>query len=338
MRAQQNSRHHGRTLRAGLLALALASAATAALAAPRLLVVEKKEGNLAVVDPATMKVLWRTPTGTDSHEVAAAPDGKRAFVSNYGGPGGPLHTLAVVDLDARKTLTPIDIAPLHSAHSMTVRDGKLFFTAESNKVVARYDLATGKVDWLLGTAQDRSHILVLGPGGMMATANVNSGTVSIMVPVSLTFAGSQRPEWSVVAVPTGAGSQGVDITPDGKFLWVMAARDGKVSVVDIAAKKVVDTIAMPWKAGNRLKITPDGKTALVAGEELAAIDMATKTVRTLKLAPTGGEGILITPDGATAYVALPQESKVAVVDLASFTVKGYVETGASPDGMAWLAN
>lgn len=320
-----------------LSAFALPSALAAAKPAATLFVVEKKDGTIAAVDPASLKILWRAPVGEDAHEVILTPDGKRAIVSNYGGPAGVLHTLSVVDLATHAALPAIDIAPLRDAHGMVIDGDQLYFTAETNKLVARLDLASGKVDWMMGTGQDRNHMLVHGPGHSLASANANSGTVSFFVPVEIKFAGAPRADWSVITVPVGDGAQGLDITPDGKTLWVNAAKLGVVSIVDIATHKVTDTIALPVKAGNRLKITPDGKTALIGASQLFGIDIASHMIRTLDIGGVG-EGILITPDGKTAYVALPQENKVAIVDIAAWNLTGTIATGASPDGMAWLAN
>src|SRR5581483_8708460 len=51
---------------------------------PALLVLNKAEATLAIVDPAAMKVIGKVPTGTGPHEVAVSADGKLAFVANYG--------------------------------------------------------------------------------------------------------------------------------------------------------------------------------------------------------------------------------------------------------------
>lgn len=62
--------------------------------------------------------------------------------------------------------------------------------------------------------------------------------------------------------------------PDGRELWVAHSRDGGVSVIDVAAKKVTTTIDAQTKRSNRLKFTPDGKLALisdVSGGELVVI-------------------------------------------------------------------
>ena len=49
-----------------------------------LLALSKKGHTLAIVDPASLKVLAKVPVGDDPHEVIASTDGKTAYVSNYG--------------------------------------------------------------------------------------------------------------------------------------------------------------------------------------------------------------------------------------------------------------
>src|SRR4051812_23881060 len=61
-----------------------------------LLALSKANHTLAIVDPATLKVLARIPVGSDPHEVIASSDGKTAYVTIYG--GGSLHELNVIDL------------------------------------------------------------------------------------------------------------------------------------------------------------------------------------------------------------------------------------------------
>src|SRR5271157_2249887 len=74
-------------------AFVLAPALAAAQATPpaALLALSKHDHTLAIVDPATLKVVARIPVGDDPHEVVASADGRTAWVSNYG--FGSFHTL-----------------------------------------------------------------------------------------------------------------------------------------------------------------------------------------------------------------------------------------------------
>ena len=71
-----------------------------------LLVLAKSDNTLAIVDPATLHVVARMPSGPDPHEVVASTDGKFAYISNYG--GGAYNTLTVIDLVEQKALPAVD--------------------------------------------------------------------------------------------------------------------------------------------------------------------------------------------------------------------------------------
>ena len=67
-----------------------------------LLALSKANHTLAIVDPATLKIIARIPVGEDPHEVVASSDGKTAYVCIYG--GGSLHEINIIDLVAQKPL------------------------------------------------------------------------------------------------------------------------------------------------------------------------------------------------------------------------------------------
>jgi YVTN family beta-propeller protein len=140
------------------------------------------------------------------------------------------------------------------------------------------------------------------------------------------------------AIPVGKGPEGFDVAPDVKELWAANSHDGTVSIIDLASRKVVQTIDVHTKRANRVKFTPGGKLVLISDLEtgdLVVVDAAgRKEVKRLNLG-RGVAGILIIPGGATAYVAVSPESQVAVVDLKTLSVTGRIPTGKGPDGMAW---
>ena len=149
-----------------------------------LLALSKHNHTLAIVDPNTLQVVARAPVGPDPHEVIASSDGKTAYVSIYG--GGRYHALSVIDLVGQKALPDIDTGALDGSHGLTFVGRKLWFTAEGAKVVATYDPESGKIDWVMGTGQDRTHMIYVTPDQkQIYTTNVSSGTVSILEKVTL---------------------------------------------------------------------------------------------------------------------------------------------------------
>jgi len=308
-----------------------------------LLALSKANHTLAIVDPVTLNVIARIPVGEDPHEVIASTDGKTAYVTIYG--GGSLHELNVIDLVAQKPLTNVDTRPLFGPHGLTFVNGKAWFTAEGSKAIGRYDPATGKLDWSMGTGQDRTHMIyVTTDGKKIYTTNVSSGTVSILVD-TLIQPGKMAPpnakpheDWIQTVVPTARGSEGFDVSPDGSELWTASSEDGTISIIDVTAKKLATKIDAKVTGANRLKFTPDGKlvfiSSLQSGELTIYDAKSQREIKRLKIGH-GAAGILMDPDGSRAFVACSADNYVAVIDLKTLEITSHLDVGGVPDGLAW---
>jgi YVTN family beta-propeller protein len=335
----QNGR---RSLMAGLAALgsALVPFATPARARaseptphPALLVLNKEDATMVVIDPASGKLVARVPVGAGPHELVVSTDGNLAFASNYGA-DAPGSTLSVIDLETQRERRRVELAPLLRPHGLSYAEGKLYFTAEVNRLVGRYDPAADKVDWLLGTGQSATHmVLATKDASRMFTANIGSDSVTVIE------RGDRPNVWNETVVPVGRGPEGLDLSPDGRELWTAHSRDGAVSVIDVASKKVTATIPLGTKRSNRLKFTPDGRMVLVTdldAGDLVLVDVGSRKETKRVHLGTSPEGILMVPDGSRAYVAVTGDNFVARFDLKRLEVTGRIEPGRGPDGMAWV--
>jgi DNA-binding beta-propeller fold protein YncE len=178
-----------------------------------LLALSKRDHTLAIVDAATLQVIARLPVGPDPHEVVASSDGTKAYVSIYG--FGRYHALSVLDLVAQKALPDVDTGALNGPHGLAFVGGKVWFTAEGAKAVGRFDPATSTIDWIMGTGQNRTHMLeVTNNEKQIYTTNVSSGTVSILEQVQPPLMGS----------PPGTQSQ-----PRTQAVWVF--RQSRIGVL-----------------------------------------------------------------------------------------------------------
>lgn len=298
-------------------------------ASPALLLVLLRDASaLAIVDPAGGKVLGQVPTAKDPHEVTASADGKLAFV------GSPSGGISVIDLIARKELRRLDIGPGSEPHDVRMAGGKLYFTAEGYKMIGRYDPAANKIDWMLGTGQDSTHMLVLTRDmNTIFTANRLSNSVSLIEGVA-----SGPPKWKTTAIPVpGKMPEGIDLSPDGREVWTATRGDGGVSIIDVLSRKVSHTFNLQMKDANRLRFTPDGRLVLIsdAGGALVVVDAATR--KEVKRIPLAAEAILLSRDGSRAYVGLRRDHSVAVVDMKTFAVTSRFSTGpgSGPGCMVW---
>jgi len=328
-----------------------------------LLVLSKGDLALFIVNPVTLSVVGQVPSGPDPHEVVASADGKFAYISNYG--GGSFNTITVVDLVNQKALPVIDLGPLRGPHGLTFVGGKLWFTAEGAKVIGSYDPATKTIDWVLGTGQDRTHMIyVFSDLKRIITSNVSSATMTFIEkgnnpgrgpgpgpggpppqsggpgmpngPGGPT--GFSQSNWTETVIPVGKGAEGFDVSPDGKEIWAANAQDGTISIIEVASKKVVQTLDVDVRSANRLKFTPDGKLVFVSmlgGADLAVFDATTrKGVKRVKIG-SGAAGILMQPDGLRAFVACTPDDYVAIIDVKTLEMTGKIGAAKHPDGLAW---
>jgi YVTN family beta-propeller protein len=314
-----------------------------------LLVVTKQSHALAIVDADTLQVMAQVPIGEDPHEVVVGPDNRTAYVSNYG--EATLHTIAVVDLVGEKALAPIDVTPLRGAHGLKLHDGVLWFTAEGSKALGTLDPATRRVTSVLGTGQDKTHLVwVSRDGTKVVASNAGSGTLSLfdrveVKPVTVPGAPAEpasytAPGWRQTLVPDGVGAEGFDVSPDEREAWTGDA-DGNLTIVDLAAERVEASLAPGVRGANRLKFTPDGRLLLVTthtGKDLVVIDAHTRQViKRIPIEERGASGIQVEPDGKRAFISCPRDRYIAVVDLGRLEMVAKIDAGREPDGLAWWA-
>lgn len=334
----------------------------AAQATPKsaLLALSKKDHTLSIVDPVTLKVVARMPVGPDPHEVIASEDGKTAYVSNM---GDDLHELDVIDLIGQKSLPYVDTKPLIGLHGLDFKGGKVWFTAQGADAVGRFDPATSQIDWCMGTGQDRTHMIYVTPDTKnIYVTNVSAGTVSILQdslvqprpmpggPPRDSMRHHDMPDgkmppwmkakmtWLQTVIPVSKGSEGFDVSPDGRELWTAASEDGVISIIDISSKKKIATIDAGALGANRLKFTPDGKRVLISSlrsGDLLVYDVAShKEIKKINIGH-GAAGIQMDPDGSRAFIGCTADDYVAVIDLRKLEVIGHIDVGGGPDGLAW---
>ncbi|MGE3465708.1 MAG: YncE family protein [Pyrinomonadaceae bacterium] len=311
--------------------VSIACSAAAQSARPALVALNKGEASLSIFDPVTMKAIAKVPTGDGPHEVVLSDDGKTAFVANYGAQTAG-STLSVIDIATAKELRRVDLAPLLRPHGLQMIGGKVYFTAETNRMIARYDPASNKVDWMMGTGQNGSH-MVVGSADQKRfyTANIGSNSVTAFTFQNVPPSGSQ-----VAHIPVGKQPEAIDLSPDGKEVWIGLNEEGMAEVVDTAAGKSVAKINIGGRP-YRVRFTPDGKYVVCTmpnSKELLVIDAAAKKeLRRMKLEGVP-LGLVFSADGKTAFVTMVGPDQVLKVDLEKMEIKGRVEAGNGPDGIA----
>jgi YVTN family beta-propeller protein len=321
--------------------LIVADLAAAQGRSPALLVLNRDDKSLAIVDLQTEKIVGRVPTGEGPHGLALSTDGKLAFVTNTATRVGDkiiAASISVIDVAARRELRRVNIGPFSRPHGIVFAGGKVYFTAEGYKMIGCYNPATDQVEWMVGNGQDRTTLLVVSKDlNKIFAGNIASDTVTLMERISPPTEWKLTVDWKVTNIPVGDGPHGIEMSPDGKEVWTANEFDGTVSVIDVATRKVTQTLNVQTKNAGRLRFTGDGKRVLILHDGgLLVLDAATR--KEIKRVEIGRlpEEVLLAPDGTRAYVAISGDHNIAIVDLKTLEVTGRLYTGRNPEGLAWL--
>jgi len=325
-------------IRLGLLgALSAALAAAETTPAGYLLVANKGDQTLSIVDVAAGRQLAVVAEdGKTGHEVAASPDGRRAFVPIYGNSGvGKAgtdgHLLRVIDVAKRAVVGSIDFGRGVRPHCAVFgpKDGLLYVTTELENSVTIIEPATLKILGSVPTGQPQSHMLAISHDGRRGyTCNVGAGTVSVLDLEARTL---------LATVPVAPLIQRISLSVDGRWVFTADETALRLAVIDTATNAVSKSIPLPG-LGFGTTPTPDGRWLLVtlpAIQQVGLIDLTTmKLVHTLGV-PNAPQEILVRPDGAEAYVSCDAAKQIAVIDLKDWKVTKLIDVGAVADGLAW---
>ncbi|NIR51915.1 beta-propeller fold lactonase family protein [candidate division KSB1 bacterium] len=315
-----------------------------------LIVLNKSEASASLISLSSGKIVATIHTGQGPHEVDVSSDGKIAVVSNYGIRREPGSTLSVIDLQSLQVTETIDLKKYQRPHGvMFLPNGEsLLVTAESQKTLLVVNVKIGKIAQAIETGQNVSHMVVHDPERNRAfVSNIGSGSVTVI---------DLQTSEAVGTIETGAGAEGIDISPTGKEVWVSNRADDTISIIDTKTLEVVETVecsAFPI----RLKFTPDGKFVLVSNArsgDVAVFDAKERTEIkriSMKMAAVEGKeerlfsdrfgespvpvGILVHPNGDAAYVANTNADIVTVIEIESWQISNRLPTGKEPDGLGY---
>ena len=304
-----------------------------------LLVANKGADSLGIVNPGEGKQVAEVPEGgVTGHEVAAAPDGKTAYVPIYGNsgvgkPGTDGRNMVVVDLASRKVTGKVDWDHGVRPHCPIFgpKDGMLYVTTELDQTISIIDPGSLKIIGTIPTGQPESHMLAISHDGTRGyTANVGPGTVSV-----LDIQGRK----TLKIIHISGTTQRISITPDDSMVFTADQTQPRLAVIDTRSDAVKTWITLPG-LGYGTAATSDGRWLVVAVptvNKVAVVDLSTlKVVHTIDV-PKAPQEVLIGPGNKTAYVSCDSSHQIAAIDTSSWAVSKLIDAGKGADGLAWAA-
>lgn len=313
------------------------SSAPDAWLASMLLVINKGDQTLGVVDPlAEKQVATVAESGITGHEVIASPDGRTAYVPIYGNsgvgkPGTDGRNIDVIDIASRKVIGNIDFGHGVRPHCALIgpKDGMLYVTTELEKTISIIDPHTLKIVGSIPTGQPESHMLAIAPDGKRGyTANVGPGTVSVL---------DMQSRKTITVIPVSGHVQRIAVSTDSKLVFTSDQTKPQLAVIDAATNTIKTWIPLPG-LGYGGAPTPDGRWLVIAVptvNKVAVIDLTTMKVAHTIDVPAAPQETLVRPDGQVAYVSCDASKKIAAIRTSDWTVEKLIDAGPSTDGLAW---
>jgi YVTN family beta-propeller protein len=305
-----------------------------------LLVANKGEQTLGIVDVVAGRQVAAIPEdGVTGHEVAASPDGQRAYVPIYGNsgvgqPGTDGQLLRIIDLAARRIIGTVDFGKGVRPHCavMGPKNGLLYVTTELDNSVTVIDPGTMKIIATVPTGQPESHMLAITRDGRRGyTSNVGTGTVSVL---------DLDARKVLAVIPVSRTAQRISLSADDRWVFTSDQTKPQLAVIDTATNGIRTWVQLPG-VGYGTAPTPDGHWLLVAvpgGAKVALVDLHAMKVALNLDVPRAPQEMLVRPDGVEAYVsctASRERGQVAVIDLKNLKVSKLIDAGRGADGLAW---
>lgn len=298
-----------------------------------LIVVNKGGASASIVDVGSGQILETLPTGDGPHEVVVSGDGSVAVVTDYGGRSGG-NTLTVIDVPGLAVARTIDLGEHRRPHGIDFMPGDevVAVTTEQSRHVVLVNVETGEIVSELPTEGDVSHMLAIpGSADLIYTSDIRDATVT---EIEVARGASVR-KFEVPVTPEAVG-----VTPDGTEVWVGSNELGVVSVIDTGTGEVTQALeGFGWPY--RVVFSEDGETVLLPdlrGNELRIVDVESRSERARVSFPDAGpQSVVFSADGKYVFQTLSLQDRVAVIELDSGAVIGYLPAGTRPDGLAHTA-
>ena len=195
---------------------------------------------VTVVDPKTLKMIGKIPTGQpESHMLAISHDGRYGYTANVG-PG----TVSVLDLQAKKTLAIIPVSGQVQRISVSMDDRYVFTADQTAPRLAVIDASTHKLkQWI--------DLPALGYG---STPTPDGHWLLIALPDANKVAVIDLQTMKLArTVDVAKGPQAVLVPPSGKVAYVSCQESNQVAEIDLSSWKMTrlidtgsETDGMAW--------------------------------------------------------------------------------------------
>jgi len=291
--------------------------------APKVYVGLFRDDAVAVIDTRERRVVKTIPVPKGPHGLVVTPDGRKVYVSSDG------HaSVSVIDTATDQVVRTIEVGP--NPHGLAMApDGKLVLVSawganEASFIDTVRDVIVGRVP----VAQ--AHNGAISADGRTAWVGSQQQGATALVRIDVTAMKE------AARVPLQNTPRALDLSPDGRRLYVTVAGLAAVLVVETATGQIAAQVPV-GASPHHAPLTRDGRVALVPSQgpgELTIVDAASGAIAGVVAVGKTPHWVASSSDGSMAYVANEGSNDVSVVDLAQRRVVATIPVGNAPRKIA----
>jgi YVTN family beta-propeller protein len=300
-----------------------------------LLVANRLDDRVDMLDGATGEKVGSVKTGAHPHEVAMSPDASTAYVSLHGTADDGDNKAAGDGLAAINLKTqsrePIALGSCKAPHAMAVDVmGVLWVTCEGDGAVMAIDPNQKKIVAEVRTGSKGTRwISMLPDASKIYVSNIGAAKLSVI---------DRLARKVVKDIATPRGVEGITLSPDGKRLYAADSREPVLWVIDTEHDEVVRQVPLK-NAPRRVRVVSASQKILITNytsNTVEVLDLA--TLASEKVVPVGKSpnAISLSADGRWAFISNSGESTLSVIDLKTFEVARPIKVGNGPAGMSYV--
>jgi PQQ-dependent catabolism-associated beta-propeller protein len=294
----------------------------AAAAELRVFVTNEKSNNVTVIQAVSGKVLGTIAVGQRPRGITVSADGRRVFVANSNS-----NNVSVIDSASLKVIDtfPAGVDP----EGITIdRRNRLYVANENESALTIIDVSKREIikRHEVGLEPETA---VLSPDQRWVTvSNESSNDIYFIDAETATMVGK-------VGVPRNP--RGMRFSADSRRLYVASEQEPMVSIIDVAERKLIQSVPTGGERPVDIVICPDGQRIYVShgrSEDVRVFEAATWTL--LATIPVGPRAwwMVQTPDGRFLYVTVGRANEVVMIDTTSNSIAHRIPAGELPWGVA----
>lgn len=235
----------------------------------------ESENNIKVIDTSTDRVVNVIPLTGRPNQCASTPDGRYVAV-----PIRNRDSVDIVDIAKRRVVKVLPVRLPHNSYN-DHSDKQLFVSSMGDHEIDLIDLE--KMDYIdkIPVGGIPRPYAVSKDGETLYSALTGlHGFVIVSIPERKVLARVNLPPAppSACTLEPNTPTHGLELSPDGRELWVTSLADGGVYVYDVATKKTSREIHV-GSCPNWITFSPDGRYVAVSNsgsDDTSIIDATTR--------------------------------------------------------------